>query len=144
MSSHDSEKWEISKIEYENAFLHARHYTKLRRQDMAFVTTVQAFVFTVIGNQLPDMGAKGLLLSIIAFFVLVLGFNSERRLSSKMATCLRRASEIEARFGMHLLARVANQKKARASMISNALMFPSYYLILAALWIFVWVWTLLA
>lgn len=38
------EPWELAKLEYEAALEQYRQLTSLRRQDMAFVTTVQAAI----------------------------------------------------------------------------------------------------
>ena len=67
--------WEIAQAEYESAMEEYRHYTNLRRQDMTFVTTAQLAVLTIIGTRLVNLGLADFLLSLIAFFLLLLGIN---------------------------------------------------------------------
>jgi hypothetical protein len=58
--------WELARLEYETALEQYRQLTALRRQDMAFVTTVQAAVLTIIGSNLLNLDVSGWLLSWVA------------------------------------------------------------------------------
>ncbi|HEU4835122.1 MAG TPA: hypothetical protein VFS90_11925 [Pyrinomonadaceae bacterium] len=81
MNTNDPKSWEQAKAEYDVGLQQYRLNSTLRRQDMAFVTTVQAAILTIIGAKLLSLDFSGFLLSAIAFFVLLLGLNSERRLA---------------------------------------------------------------
>lgn len=89
MQNKQPEPWELARLEYEAALEQYRQLTPLRRQDMAFVTTAQAAILTIVGTKLLNLDASGFLLSLIAVFVLFLGINSERRLSGYMSGYMR-------------------------------------------------------
>ena len=139
MAINKTQSWEFAKVEYENALEHYRHYTGLRRQDMAFVTTVQAAVLTIIGGNLRSLDLANLLLSFIAFFVLLLGINNERRLTAYMAGYMKRATQIETHYKMSLLVEGRQEVLNRKLLFSNVVIFPIYYFIFAIAWIVVWV-----
>ena len=132
------EPWELSRLEYEAALEQYRQLTSLRRQDMTFVTTVQAAVLTIIGTKLLSLDASGFLLSLIAVFVLFLGVNSERRLSGYMAGYMRRAKEIESEYGMQLLSCGVKELRNKKLLISNSIIFPFYYSSFFVAWVVVW------
>ena len=138
MTTSETKSWEIAKAEYEIGTEHFRHYSSLRRQDMAFVTTVQAAVLTIIGPKLLNLDFSGFVLSSVAFFVLLLGFNSERRLSVYMAGYMRRAKQIESEFGMSLLSDAWSEVRGRRMLFSNARIFPFYYFIFILVWVIIW------
>jgi hypothetical protein len=129
MSETNFQKWKFSKKEYEKAIELYLHFSSLRRQDMAFVTTVQAAVLTIIGKNIMNLDLASIILSVIAFFVLLLGFNSERRIAAYMAGYMKRACQIESEYGMTLLSNGADSIKRKIFLFSNALIFPLYYLI---------------
>ena len=129
--------WEVTKAEYDTANSQFIAYSGLRRQDMAFVTTVQAAVLTIIGTKLLALDATGFLLSGIAFFVLLMGFNSERRLSEYMTGNSKRVNEIENYYHMKRSEYVKG--KLGKHSLSNSKTFPIYYSIFIGLWIFIWV-----
>lgn len=131
------EPWELAKLEYEAALEQYRQLTSLRRQDMAFVTTVQAAILTIVGNKLLSLDASGFLLSLIAAFVLFLGINSERRLSGYMAGYMQRAKDIESEYGMKLLT-FGRAFKDKKLIISNSIVFPLYYFFFFVAWFIVW------
>lgn len=134
---------EMAALEYESALDQFRHYSSLRRQDMAFVTTVQAAVFTVIGPDGLHLDARGWLLSSIAALVLLLGLNSERRLSAYMESCMTRGREIEKRWGMALLCGSRAGLGRRKTLLSNSVVFPLYYALFVVVWLIIWVRALL-
>lgn len=134
--------WETAKVEYEIALEEWRHYANLRRQDMAFVTTIQGAVLTIVGSKLLRLDAPGLL-SITAFFVLLLGINSERRLSAYMTGYIRRAREIESEHGMSLLPLGWDEVKSRKLLFSNRIVFPLYYFVFILVWVSIWALNLL-
>ena len=131
--------WEIAQAEYESAMEEYRHYTNLRRQDMTFVTTAQLAVLTIIGTRLVNLGLADFLLSLIAFFLLLLGINSERRLGAYLVGYKNRASDIEEVYGMKLMQYGAREVKKRRFQISNRIIFPVYYFIFLLAWIVVWI-----
>lgn len=131
--------WELARLEYETALEQYRQLASLRRQDMTFVTTVQAAVLTIIGTKLLELDASGLLLSLIAVFVLFLGINSERRLSGYISAYMRRAKNIEAEYGMSLLTSGIQEVQTMRFLLSNSVIFPLYYSFFILAWIGVWV-----
>lgn len=133
------QQWESAKLEYEKAFSQYLHYTSLRRQDMAFVTTVQIAIFTIIGSNLLQLDIMRLILSFIAFFVLLLGVNNERRLTAYMAGYMIRARQIESEYGLSLISTSTQEVNKRKLLISNTIVFPLYYCIFCISWIIVWV-----
>jgi hypothetical protein len=134
-----TQKWEAAKLEYEKAIEQFIYYSSLRRQDMAFVTTVQAAILSITGNKLLNLDLVSVLLSAIAFFVLLLGINNERRLAAYMAGYIRRANQIEKEYDMSLLKIGKQEINNRRFLISNTIVFPLYYIILIITWIIVWV-----
>jgi hypothetical protein len=110
---------------------------------MAFVTTVQGAVLTIIRERLLDLDPSSLLLSVIAVFVLLLGVNSERRVSAYMVGNMRRANEIELEYGMSLLSSGRREVRERKLLFANRIVFPFYYLIFIVVWIGVWILNLL-
>ena len=125
-------------LEYASALDLYRHYTNLRRYDMAFVTTAQGAVLTIIGKDLMTMNLPCVLLSLIAFFLLLLGLNSERRLTAYMSAYIRRAKEIESKRKMVLLSSAYSDVSQRRFLVSNTLTFPLYYGIFALSWLLIW------
>jgi hypothetical protein len=143
MITGETTSWETAKVEYEIALEQHQHYSSLRRQDMAFVTTVQAAALTIIGSKLLSLDTSGFLLSIIAFFVLLLGINSERRLSAYIAGYIHRARQIESEYGMSLLSVSWNEVQSRKLLLSNTIVFPLYYFAFILVWASIWVLNLL-
>jgi hypothetical protein len=139
MPNANPQKWESAKLEYEHAINQYLHCSSLRRQDMVFVTTVQAAVLTIIGVKLQNLDLAGLLLSIIAFFVLLLGVNSERRISAYMSGYMRRANQIESEHSMSLLSNGRQEIKRKKFLVSNAIVFPLYYFVFIIAWIVIWI-----
>ena len=133
-----SSKWDIAKEEYSSALGLFRHFSSLRRQDMAFVTTVQAAILTIIGDKLLSLDFSNFLLSAIAFFVLLLGLNSERRLAAHMSGEMDRARQIESEHGMSLLSVAYGEVRNRKLLMQNDIVFPLYYFIFIIAWIIIW------
>ncbi len=101
-------------------------------------------VLTITGENLINLSLFHVLLSVIAFAVTLLGFNTERRLSTYMGEYARRATELGRNFGMNLLGGARDIVKQQKLLVSNKLMFKLYYLMLAVGWIIVWlvnIWT---
>jgi|SRR5919205_114550 hypothetical protein len=144
MTPDDTKKWDISREEYSSALGLFRHFSGLRRQDMAFVTTVQAAILTIIGSKLLSLDFSSFLLSAIAFFVLLLGLNSERRLAAHMSGEVRRARQIEAAHDMSLLSVAYDEVGSRKLLMRNDLVFPLYYFIFIMTWVIIWVLNLRA
>ena len=131
--------WDVAKTEYEQALGQYQNFTIVRRQDMAFVTTVQGAVLTIIGSKLPHLDLSSFVLSLIAFFILLLGVNSERRLAGYMDAYFKRARELESQFGMSLLSGGLHQVRGRRFLLSNSLVFPLFYLFFMLAWVVIWV-----
>ena len=130
--------WETARVEYEQALSQYQNCTVLRRQDMAFVTTVQAAVLTIIGSRLFNLDLSDVLLSLIAFFLLLLGLNSERRLSHYMDAYSQKAREIEGAFGLSLVSCGLLEVRKERFLFSNSKVFPIYYLFFMIAWIVIW------
>lgn len=138
-SNDKKQPWEYAKIEYEIALTQYDHYTSLRRQDMAFVTTVQIAVLTIIGQNLLQLDSVSIVLSIVAIFVLLLGLNNDRRLSLKMAGFKNRAKEIEEAHNLSLISSTTALVSEKKFSISNSIVFLIYYGIFCLSWIAIWV-----
>ncbi len=130
--------WELARVEYEQALAQDQNCTVLRRQDMAFVTTIQGAALTIVGTKLLRMDTAGVLLSLIAFFMLLLGLNSERRLTSYMDAYSRRARELEEQHRLSLVSCGLDETRGKRLLFSNSVMFPLYYAFLMVCWLVVW------
>jgi uncharacterized membrane protein len=139
MASNQPSNVEMAKVEYEQALSQYQNCTVLRRHDMAFVTTAQGAVLAIIGPRLPTLDSSGIVLSLIAFFLLLLGINSERRLSNYMEAYFKRAREIEQQFGLALVSLGFEKVQKRKLLLSNSIVFPLYYTCLMVAWIIIWV-----
>lgn len=131
--------WEVGKTEYESAMEEYRHYTTIRRQDMAFVTTTQIAILTIIGDNIVALDLSKLLLSFVAFFILIQGLNSELRMSAYLSGYKNRAKDIERSQGMRLLKSGEEAVKHQKFQISNRKMFPVYYIVFMLVWVGIWV-----
>jgi hypothetical protein len=143
MTATETKNWEVAKVEYENALAQYRHYTSLRGQDMMFVTTVQAAVLTIIGPKLPNLDFAYFLLSVVAFFALLVGINSQWRLSAYMAGFMQRAMQIETEYGMSFLSVGKREVDKKKLLRTTAFVFSFYHLIFILAWIVIWIWNLL-
>ena len=130
---------DITKTEYQAGLDQHRLMSNLRRQDMAFVTTIQAAIFTIVGPKLLQLGISDFILSVLAFFVLLLGLNSERRLVSYMNAYMKRVAEIEASYGMSMFSGAGDKTLKKRAIISNAKVFQIYYLVFVVAWLLVWI-----
>ncbi|MBC8030791.1 MAG: hypothetical protein H7Z16_11820 [Pyrinomonadaceae bacterium] len=138
MTTNSSTLSDSAKAEYEAGLEQFRLMSNLRRQDMAFATTVQAAVFTIVGSKLLQLNFSDFLLSAIAFFVLLLGLNSERRLAAYMTGYMKRVLEIEAESGMSMFCGAGQVTQKRRFLVSNAIVFPFYYCVFVFAWLVVW------
>lgn len=133
--------WDIVQVEYQAAMEQYRHYTVLRRQDMAFVTTVQVAILTIIGAKAQSLDFSSFLLSLMAFFVLLLGINSELRLATYMSGYKQRAKDIEEENRLNIVtgaSKRVEQMEKNMFNITNRKIFPLYYSVFALIWIAVW------
>lgn len=126
------------KTEYEISLTQFRHFASLRRQDMAFATTVQGAVLAIVKDHIVSLGPADFLLTLLAFLVLLMGLNNERRLSSYMCGYMDRARQIEDQFGMKVLHIAFDWVQRERLLVSNRKTFPLYYLIFATLWLTIW------
>lgn len=131
-------------VEYRTAIELYCQFTDIRRQDIAFITTAQGAVLTIIGTELLKMSISDLLLSVIAVVLLVIGLNSERRLTAYMKGYMERARDIEDKAEMSLLRQAHDEVLKRKGLISNALAFPCYYGAFVLVWVVVWVFNILS
>lgn len=129
---------EVVKLEFEAALTAYSQATHLRRQDMALVTTVQGAVLTIAGEKLLHLDISTTLLSVIAFFSLLMGLNNERRLGIYMQGHMQRAKEIEAELGMRFLSTADEGIRRARFLYTNSRVFPFYYLVFLMAWIVIW------
>jgi len=139
MDASQKQSWEVASTEYEAALEQYRHFTGLRRQDMLFVTAIQGAALTIIGGDLLHMKAAYIALSCIAFVVILLGMNSERRLTAYMGSYARRARVIESQHGMTLVSDAYASVQGCRFMFSNARVFLLFYVLLLLAWLVIWI-----
>lgn len=133
----------LHQLEYESALNMTQHFSTLRRQDMAFVIAVQAAVFTLVGKNLLHLDLASFFLSLVAAFVLLLGINSERRLSAYIVGYMKRATQIESECGMQLLHLAKVEVDRQKWLFSNRSVFLFYYYIFLISWIIIWILNIL-
>lgn len=124
--------------EYQAGLELSRHWSALRRQDMLLVTTVQGAIFTIIGGELLKLKSASIALSIVAFLVALIGFNSERRLSAYIRANVDYLKTIEKSNGLGLLTTANDATLKIRGMVSNKTAFLTYYAFMAAGWVVVW------
>ncbi len=134
----NTDKFIIEKTEYETAVSQFRHFASLRRQDMAFVTTFQTAMLVFIKDRLNELSLTDFFLTIIAFLVLVMGLNNERRLYAYMFGYMKRARQIEINWGMSVLHYGYESVKKLKYLKSNRDTFQIYYFIFILLWFIIW------
>ena len=138
-SLEENNKWEKERIEYEQAFEMFRYLSGLRRQSLAFVTVVQGAIITIIRDQLHDLDTFGIFMSILAFIVVIIGQNNERRIARYMKGFMERVRTIEKVNNMFLLGLGYRKAHSGFGILRNTLTFPIYYLLLASGWIVIWI-----
>jgi hypothetical protein len=125
--------------EYQAALEMFRHFSNIRRHDLAFITTAQGAVLAIIAKDILNMGLAFFLLSLIAAFLLVTGLNNERRLTAYMRGYMKRAKEIEHNSGMTLLSHGHAEVTRSRCLLSNAVTFPLYYAVFLLTWLLIWI-----
>ena len=73
MTQENLKYWDKAKTEYDNAISQYRHFMSIRRTDMAFVTTVQAGVLTIVKPNLLKLDESSFFLTLLAFLLLFVG-----------------------------------------------------------------------
>ena len=122
-------------LEYEQCLEMFRHRTVLRRQGMAFVTTVHGATVAIESGQLLALEASGVALVLLAIFVALLGLNNELRLAAYMKAHGKRAQEIEKCVGIQLVTASISAIKEKPYILSNMVMFPLFYIVLLIGWV---------
>ena len=125
--------------EYDACFKMLNLYTNTRRQDMTIVAAAQAIVLTIVAENLLSLELSHFLLSLIALFVTLMGFNADRRHSAYMRGYIKRARTIEDQDDMELLKEGYEEVKRTKLLISNSVTFQIYYGLFAVLWIAIWI-----
>ena len=143
MTESTPSRWELARLEYETAIEQYRHMSNLRRQDIAFVTTVQGAIFSIIGNKLLALDSPSLCLSFIAVLVLFIGLNSEWRLATYMKAYMQSIKQIEAENGLSLLSTAGQALQRQKMLLSNSAVFPAYYIVFMLVWGGIWLLNLL-
>ncbi len=126
-------------LEYNGALDFYKQYTEMRRKDMAFITTAQGAVLTIIGDKLLNMNISYFLLSLVATFLLFIGLNSERRFASYMKAYMVRARDIEKKYEMSLLSDAYTHVTKTKTSLSNTKTFPVYYGLFIFVWMIIWI-----
>ena len=70
------------KLEYETSIELYKKYMSLRRKDIAFNTTAQVALMTILKDDLLKMDWTNYIFALIALPVLFIGLNNERRISA--------------------------------------------------------------
>jgi hypothetical protein len=130
--------WDKAKTEYDNAISQYRHFMSIRRTDMAFVTTVQAAVLTIVKPNLLKLDESSFFLTLLVFLLLFVGANSERRISAYMQGYMNRAKQIERDHGMSLLHQASEEVKNVKFVFSNRKAFLLYYAAFILVWLVIW------
>jgi hypothetical protein len=126
-------------LEYSAGLQQYRHYSDRRRQDMAFVTTLQIAILGLLGARLGDLDTLASVLSVFAGFVALMGMNNESRLSSHMKGYMRRVEEIEREQGMSLLDSDRRSVAEAKWVLRNTFLFRLYYAVILIMWSCVWI-----
>lgn len=124
--------------EYQQGIELLRHWSGVRRQDIVFVTTAQAAILTVIGKSLPRLDLAQYALTVIAFYVIILGINTERRLAAYSDGYVNRIKLLEPTLGIALLSAGAAEVDRQRFLVSNKRMFLTYYGVLLSGWLGLW------
>ena len=125
--------------EYQQGIELLRHWSSVRRQDIVFVTTAQAAILTILGKSLPRLDLAQYALTFIAFYVIVLGINTERRLAAYSDGYVVRLRLLEPLLGMALLSAGAGEVDRQHFLVSNKRMFLTYYGLLLCGWLALWI-----
>jgi len=138
MASSDPAAVELAKLEFEAALTAYAQATTLRRQDMAFITTVQGAVLTIVGDKLLNLDVRGALLSAIAMFTLLMGLNTDRRLNAYMRGYMQRAKGIEAEWDMHVLSTASESVGRTRGLVRSSTASSLYYILFIIAWVVIW------
>jgi uncharacterized membrane protein len=103
------------------------------------VTTAQAAILTIIGKNLPRLDLAQYALSFIAFYVIVLGINTERRMAAYCDGYVMRVKSLEPNLGIALLSAGAAEVDRQHFLVSNKKMFLTYYALLLSGWLALWI-----
>ena len=123
------------KLEYETSIELYKKYMSLRRKDIAFNTTAQVALMTILKDDLLKMDWTNYIFALIALPVLFIGLNNERRISAYLQAYKNRGIEIEKKYRMTLLAGAKDAVKKTDYLISNRVAFTIYYLLFIIFWI---------
>jgi hypothetical protein len=135
--NHETDESEIdeawARLEYEYAHERWTNGTNQRRAGLAFLTTVQGTIITIIGTNLFHMDGRARALVIFAIVVAISGYNHEKRIGSYMRGYRRRAIELEERHGLRLFQYGVAEAKAAKTM-SNRKLFRWYFVLILTAW----------
>jgi hypothetical protein len=124
--------------EYEQANEWWRKISEMRRHDLAAFTAIQGAALTVIGDHLLDMKAHQLLVSLVAFVVLLVGYNNERRLSAFLEKIVERSCAIEQQRRMTLLSNARDYMNTRPGIVKTTRTFGAFYVAAGSSWVVIW------
>jgi hypothetical protein len=144
MDTEQPNAWDRALAEYQSAFEQYRHFVTVRRQDLLFVTTIQGAVLTIIRGSIThsdpttSLHTAEIMLSLLAFFVVLLGLNNERRLSAYMEGCIQSIQRIEKQFDLKLFTTGARLAKQRRLTVGVEAAFTTFYIFLLLGWMAIW------
>lgn len=139
MCKSENKEYSVERTEYTECLNMFRHFGNSRRRDMAFITTAQGVVLTVVGQNLLNLNLSLFILTVIAVFLLITGFNNERRLSAYMRGYIKRAKYLENKIGMNFLAEGFKEIQNTNYIVSNMHTFSAYYVFFTFAWISIWI-----
>ncbi|MBW8015060.1 MAG: hypothetical protein FVQ82_02665 [Planctomycetes bacterium] len=125
--------------EYREANEWWRAISRMHRTDMTFFTAVQAGVLGIIRENLLDMSAGHVVLSMIAFAAAIIAILNEIRLYAYLTAFRDRGKEIEEELGMSLIKDGIARAKASKPDIRRKHIYFAYYGLLLAAWLVIWV-----
>jgi hypothetical protein len=135
-----TENWDTEKLEYKQANEWWRTLCNMRHRDIVFFTAIEVAIITVLRTQLLNLQVEGIILSIIGFFIALIGLNNECRLYKYLCGFRERARQIEDNQEMTLISKtqylVGNSMFQK---IKSSLVFRLYYAFIAAIWLVLWI-----
>jgi hypothetical protein len=134
------EKWDTEKLEYKQANEWWRTLSTMRRRDIAFFTAIEVAIITIIRTQLLNLQVEGIILSIIGFFIALIGLNNEYRSYKYLCGFRERARQIEEKQEMTLISSTQNLvSNSQFHKMNTSSAFRLYYALIAVIWLVLWI-----
>jgi hypothetical protein len=129
-----SEVW--ARLEYEMANARWENATNLRRNGLAFFTTVQGAILSIIGDRITNLKISSYALISFGIIVTLFSWSHELRIASYMKGYQNRMIRIERLFNLDLL-RSGQDQAVKMKTISNRKLFSWYYRINLIGWLLI-------